>query len=91
MTIEEITNKAKTLKELEAMAKQIAEEMESLKDELKAEMQNRNADELQADIFTIRYKAMNQSRLDSKAFKQDLPELYAQYTTTSTVRRFTVN
>ena len=37
MTIEEITSKAKTLKELEAMAKQIAMEMEALKDELKAD------------------------------------------------------
>lgn len=91
MTIEEITNKAKTLKELEAMAKQIAGEMENLKDELKAEMRERQADELQADIFTIRLKELQQSRLDSKALKHDLPEMYAKYTTTATVTRFTVS
>lgn len=91
MTIEEITSKAKTLKELEAMAKQIAMEMEALKDELKAEMKDRKAEELQADIFTIRYKELKQSRLDSKSLKNDLPEMYAKYTVTSTVPRFTVS
>ena len=91
MTIEEITTKAKELKELEAMAKQIALELESIKDELKAEMRERQAEELQADIFTIRLKELQQSRLDSKALKNDLPEMYAKYTTTSTVTRFTIS
>lgn len=91
MTINEITNKAKEIKELEAMMKAISDELETLKDQLKAELTERETEELQADIFTIRYKELHQNRLDSKTLKKELPEVFSRYTTEISVKRFTIS
>lgn len=91
MTITEITSKVRELKELEAMLKQINDELETLKDELKAELTERETEELQADIFTLRYKTHIQNRIDSKTLKKDLPDVFSRYSTAVNVKRFTVS
>ena len=76
--------------ELHRRVAEIAAEIETLQDEIKAEMTTRNTDTLQADIFTVRWTTVKSSRLDSKALKAEQPELYARYTKTTETRRFTV-
>lgn len=90
MSINDITEKIRKLKEAQAFAAEIAAEIETLQDEIKAEMTTRNTDTLQADIFTVRWTTVKSSRLDSKALKAEQPELYARYTKTTETRRFTV-
>lgn len=90
MTINEITAKVRELKEIEAMLKELTDEMETLKDELKAELTARETEELQADIFTLRYKAHIQNRIDSKTLKKDLPDIFSKYSTAVNVKRFTI-
>lgn len=84
-------NKVRELKELQQMADELTAEIESLKDELKAEMTEQNTDELKVDVFTLRYKAVSTSRFDSKAFKATHAELYNQYTKTTASKRFTIS
>lgn len=79
------------LKELEAMAKQIDSEIEAIKDEIKAELTRREADEVTTIHYTVRWKAVESSRFDSKGFKADNPEEYAKYTKKSVSKRFTVS
>ena len=55
MSINDITEKIRKLKEAQAFAAEIAAEIETLQDEIKAEMTTRNTDTLQADIFTVRW------------------------------------
>lgn len=86
MSTKDLTAKVRSLKELESL---IAE-AESIKDELKAEMINRNTEEMTIDVFKIRYKTVKSNRFDTNAFKSTHKELYSQYIKQTETRRFTV-
>lgn len=71
------------------MQEEAAAMVESLKDQLKAQMQAAGVDTLAGDEHKATYKAVTNSRVDTTALKRDLPEIAAQYTKTTTARRFT--
>lgn len=71
------------------MQEEAAAMVESLKDQLKAQMQAAGVDTLVGDEHKATYKAVTNSRVDTSALKRDLPEIAAQYTKTTTARRFT--
>lgn len=71
------------------MQEEAAAMVESLKDQLKAQMQAAGVDTLAGDEHKATYKAVTNSRVDTSALKRDLPEIAAQYTKTTTARRFT--
>lgn len=84
-------NRIKKIMELQQEADAIAAEIESLKDELKQDMTEKEAEEVTAGDYVVRYKTVTSNRLDSKALKSDLPDVYSKYTKESTSRRFTIN
>lgn len=90
MSTKDITAKVRSLKELEALIAEAQAEAESIKDELKAEMINRNTEEMTVDVFKIRYKTVKSNRFDTTAFKSTHKELYDQYIKQTESRRFTV-
>lgn len=90
MSINKITNTVKEYKELKLFAEQIATELSALEDIIKAEMTERGTESMNVDIFKVNWTTVNSSRFDTAAFKKAMPELAAQFTRTSTVRRFTV-
>ncbi|MFG6352310.1 MAG: hypothetical protein K1W21_12045 [Oscillospiraceae bacterium] len=47
-------------------------------------------DELKTKNFILRWKEIISSRLDSKALKAALPDVYGQFCHTSASRRFTI-
>lgn len=71
------------------MQEEAAAMVESLKDQLKAQMQAAGVDTLAGDEHKATYKAVTSSRVDTSALKRDLPEIAAKYTKTTTARRFT--
>lgn len=71
------------------MQEEAAAMVESLKNQLKAQMQAAGVDTLAGDEHKATYKAVTSSRVDTSALKRDLPEIAAQYTKTTTARRFT--
>lgn len=71
------------------MQEEAAATVESLKDHLKAQMQAAGVDTLAGAEHKATYKAVTSSRVDTSALKRDLPEIAAQYTKTTTARRFT--
>lgn len=71
------------------MQEEAAAMVESLKDQLKSQMQAAGVDTLTGDEHKATYKAVTSSRVDTTALKRDLPEIAAQYTKTTTARRFT--
>ena len=71
------------------MQEEAAAMVESLKDQLKTQMQAAGVDTLTGDEHKATYKAVTSSRVDTTALKRDLPEIAAQYTKTTTARRFT--
>lgn len=63
--------------------------IDGLKDEIKAYMTENGLETLTGDEHKAIYKAVESSRLDSKALKAELPEIAARYTTTTSTMRFT--
>lgn len=90
MSTNEITSKVRELKELQAMADELAAEINAIQDEIKAEMTRRNTEEMTVDVFKVRWATITSSRFDSAAFKKAQPDLYGQYLKATTTRRFTV-
>ena len=90
MSTKDLTAKVRSLKELEALIAEAQAEAEGITDELKAEMINRNTEEMTVDVFKIRYKTVKSNRFDTNAFKSTHKELYNQYIKQTESRRFTV-
>lgn len=88
MSINELKAKAAELKELKAMQEELSAEISAIEDEIKAAMGDQ--EQIIAGGYKITWKAVTSSRFDSSAFKKAMPELAAQYTKTTTTRRFTV-
>lgn len=90
MSTNEMTAKVRQIKELETMAAEIAAEIETLKDQIKAEMTARNTEEMQVDVFKIRWATVQSSRFDTTAFRKAMPDLAQQFTKATASRRFTI-
>ena len=80
MSTIEITNKIEALRDLEALIEEAKAEAESFRDEIKAEMLNRDTEELNAGLYIVRYTTVLSNRFDSTAFKKVMPEVYKAYT-----------
>ena len=90
MTEKQIENRIKKLQIIEAKQKELEDQADALKAEIKADMESKGLDELETKNFLIRWKEVIINRLDGKALKADLPEIYSQYCKASASRRFTV-
>ena len=88
MTAQEIVSKVKELRELQALIEEAQAEAETIKDAIKANMGG--SDVLLAGEYKITWKAVESRRLDTAALSKALPELAAQFTKTTTVRRFCI-
>lgn len=90
MSTNEMTSKVRELKELEALVAEAEAQIEAIKDALKAEMNEKNVEEMKIDVWTVRYKAVTSSRFDTAAFKKSMPDIAALYTRETVSRRFTI-
>ena len=90
MSTIEITTKIAALKELEDLIEEAKAEAETLRDEIKTEMLNRDTEEMEAGQYIIRWTSVLSQRFDSTSFKKVLPDLYKAYTKQVASRRFTI-
>lgn len=90
MTERMIENRAKKLKALESQIAELQEQADAVRAELKADLEEKGVDELKTKNFIIRWKEIISNRLDGKALKAALPEIYGQYTRQTSSRRFTI-
>ena len=88
MSMNEMENKVKELRELRNMANDLAAEIAAIEDEQKSHMRDNGADELHGPTFKITWKEVTTSRLDSKALKAAVPDLVERFTKITTSRRF---
>lgn len=86
----ELNTTAKELLSVRAMIAELEAEAEALTDKIKNAMIERGEEILQGDGWRASWKNVNSSRFDSKSFKADNPDLYAQYSKATTTTRFTV-
>ena len=81
--VREYKEYARMIQELEAL-------QENIKDELKEELKARETDEMDIDIFKVRWPLVPSNRIDITAFKNELPEIAARFTVKTESRRFSI-
>ena len=91
MSTIEITSKIEALRDLESLIEEAKAEAETLRDEIKAEMLNRDTEELTAGQYIVRYTTVLSNRFDSTAFKKVMPDVYKAYTKPVSSRRFSIS
>ncbi len=90
MSTIEITSKIEALKELEAFIEEAKAEAETLRDEIKTEMLNRNTEELEAGQYIVRWTSVLSQRFDTTGFKKAYGDLYKDFTKQIASRRFSI-
>ena len=90
MSTNEMEKKIAALKEWEELLEEAKAQVESLKDEIKAEMLSRNTEEMTAGKYIVRWTSVLSQRFDSTTFKKEHAEMYKQYTKQTSSRRFSI-
>jgi len=91
MTEKMIENRIKKLQAIEAQQKELETAAEAIRAELKADLEEKGLDELKTKNFILRWKEIISNRLDGKALKAALPDVYGQFCRASSSRRFTIS
>lgn len=90
MSINEMEKKIETLREWESLLEEAKAQVETLKDEIKAEMLARNTEEMAAGRYICRWTSIISNRFDTTTFKREHSEMYKQYTKQTASRRFSI-
>ena len=87
----ELLAKIELLNKYEAMVEEMKAQADTIRNEIKAEMDARELEEMIAGQYIIRYTAVLSNRFDTTAFKKVIPEIYKAYTKQVSSRRFTIS
>lgn len=90
MSVNELERKIAKMQEWEALVEEAKAEAEALRDEIKAEMLERDTEELEAGKYIVRWTSVLSNRFDTAAFKKQYNELYQQYTKQVASKRFSI-
>ena len=90
MSTIEITSKIEALTELEALIEEAKAEAETLRDEIKTEMLNRNTEEMEAGQYIVRWTSVLSQRFDTTGFKKAYGDLYKDFIKQTASRRFSI-
>ena len=91
MNIIDLENKITKMQEWEALAEEAKAEAEALRDEIKAELTRRNAEEVTTGKYIVRWTSVLSQRFDSTAFKRAMPDVYKAFAKQVSSRRFSVS
>lgn len=90
MTDRQLKNRIEKLDEIAEQQKVLEAQAEAIRNEIKADMEEKGVDEVSVFGQIVRWKEVISNRLDGKALKAALPEIYNQYCKPTSSRRFTV-
>ena len=90
MSEQNLREAIKSLKEYQRMMEELEQELEAVKDTIKAELTRQGVDELTAGEYKVRWTAVKSSRFDAVAFRKANPELAEQFTKSVESKRFSV-
>ena len=91
MSKHELIKRIEYLRELEDMEAEIKAEAETIRESLKAEMADRETEELVVGNYIVRWTSVLSNRFDTTGFKKHYGELYKAFTKQSASRRFSVS
>ena len=87
----DLETKITKMQEYEALAVEAQAEADALRDEIKAELTRRNAEEVSTEKYIVRWTSVLSQRFDSTAFKRAMPDVYKTFTKQVSSRRFSVS
>jgi len=91
MSRNEMIKRIEYLRELEAMEAEIRNEAETIRESLKAELADRDTEELVIGNYIVRWTSVLSNRFDATNFKKVYGELYKAYTKQTASRRFSIS
>lgn len=91
MSRNDLIAKIEALNEWETVIEEAKAEAEALRDSIKAEMLERDTEELTAGQYIIRWTSILSNRFDTTAFKKTYGDLYKAFTKQTASRRFTIS
>lgn len=91
MSKNELLAKIELLNEYEAMLEELRSEADEIKNDIKAEMEARDVEELEVDQYIVRFTSVLSNRFDTKRFKEAFGEdVYNAFTKQVASRRFSI-
>ncbi|MBR5485727.1 MAG: hypothetical protein IKV41_04385 [Oscillospiraceae bacterium] len=90
MSKQELITKIEELKQWEALMEEAQNEVEALRDLIKAEMLQQETEEMVVGAYIVRWTSVLSNRFDTTAFKKMMPDVYKAYTKQVSSRRFTI-
>ena len=90
MSINDLEKRIEKMQEWEALAEEAKAEADALRDEIKAEMLEREAEELTAGCYIVRWTSVLSNRFDTTEFKKQYNDLYKHFTKQVSSKRFSV-
>ena len=87
----ELLAKIELLNKYEAMMEEVKNQADAIRNEIKAEMEARELEEMIAGQYIVRYTSVLPNRFDSTAFKRVMPEIYKAYTKQVSSSRFSIS
>ena len=90
MNTKELLEKVEALQEWEKILEEAKAEVEALRDEIKADMTEKDLEELDLGKYIVRWTPILSNRFDTTAFKKVYGDLYKAYTKQVASRRFSI-
>ena len=90
MSQNEMIKKIEQLREWEALLEEAQNEVETLRDSIKAQMLEEGTEEMQIGTYIVRWTSVLSNRFDSTAFKKEYADLYKTYTKQVASKRFSI-
>ena len=91
MSRNELVAKIEALNEWENIIEEAKAEAEAIRDSIKAEMLERDTEELEAGAYIIRWTSGLSNRFDTTGFKKAYGERYKAFTKQTASRRFSIS
>jgi predicted phage-related endonuclease len=91
MAKNELLRKIELLNEYEAILEELKAEADEIKNDIKAEMEERGVEEMEVDQYMVRYTSVLTTRFDTKRFKEAMgADVYNAFTKQVASRRFSI-
>ncbi|MBR6405893.1 MAG: hypothetical protein IKS18_06860 [Lachnospiraceae bacterium] len=91
MTKNEMIKKIEELMEWEQLLEEAKQQAETIRDEIKQTMLDRDTEELEVGAYIVRWTSVLSNRFDTTAFKKTYADLYKTYTKQVSSKRFCIS
>jgi predicted phage-related endonuclease len=83
-------SRIKALKSMKIMAEELAEEIKTVENSIKAELDAQGVTKLIVQEFKVYWTPYTSSKVDTTALKKELPDIAVRFTKTTENRRFSI-